>query len=77
LDGYDEYDIWADSASNIYVSGLINSTDMALYHYNGASWSSIPDETTDGNTIRAIWGVSSTDIFGVGSQGKIIRYQAP
>jgi hypothetical protein len=73
----DESDIWADSSSNIYLSGMVTNSQAGFAYYDGAAWTSIPDETSSDYQIYAIWGVSSNVIFGVGGQGKIIRYQAP
>jgi hypothetical protein len=73
----DENDIWADSSSNVYLSGMVTNSQVGFAYYDGAAWTLIPDETSSDYPINAIWGVSSDVIIGVGSIGKIIRYQAP
>jgi hypothetical protein len=71
-------DIWAESWSNIYLSGHVNDSDVGLYHYNGTTWTAYADpSSTLGTRLNALWGASGKDVFAVGLSGKIIRYNMP
>jgi hypothetical protein len=56
---------------------MVTIAQAGFAYYDGAAWTSIPDETSSDYEINAIWGVSSEAIIGVDSQAKIIRFLAP
>ena len=67
------YDVWGTSRSNVWVVG-----NGDIFHYDGMSWTSIPNPVAQG-TLRAIWGSASTDVWAVGydtaqTRGLVLRY---
>ncbi|MFC2056451.1 WD40/YVTN/BNR-like repeat-containing protein [Chloroflexota bacterium] len=71
--------VWGNSPSDVFVVG----SDLGVWHYDGNSWSSMPDiEFEDAEEkfifwhkfLSAVWGSSSSDVFAVGSDGIIVHY---
>jgi hypothetical protein len=67
-----QYDVWGDSPRDVYVVGSEEIDQGVIAHYDGTSWTSTaPGET--GARHRAVWGLSSSDVF-VGGDGGCVHY---
>lgn len=66
--------VWADSMSNIFVSAMVTDTKAGIFHFDGAAWTSIEDPTKQNGRILAFWGESTSNLFAVGDNGKILQY---
>ena len=69
--------IWGTSSSDVFAVSNKYDFDSQqytsfIYHYNGESWSEMArSEINDdmrGDTLRDIWGTSSTDVYAVGER---------
>jgi hypothetical protein len=66
------FDIWASSASDVYVVGHNDDCFAQMYHYDGEKWTRVHLAKNDGGIIigefdlSAIFGFSPTDIYCAG-----------
>ncbi len=69
-------DAWGSGQDDIYAVGVgtcgIITCQAAIAHYDGATWTVNPSDQV--SRWRGVWGVSSSDIFVVGDQGKIRHF---
>jgi hypothetical protein len=61
------HDIWASSNGDLHLG-----TSKGLVHFDGSNWTWLPD--TDDFYVAEFWGSSPTDIYAVGSPGRIAHY---
>jgi hypothetical protein len=59
--------IWGSSTSNIYTANY-----QGLWRYNGSSWSHVPQARY--RSFYDVYGSSASNIFAVGADGLIMRY---
>ena len=63
------YGVWGSSSSDVFIAG-----DHTMLHYDGSSWISM----NTGTGVLGVWfdvcGSSATDVFAVGYDGMILRY---
>jgi hypothetical protein len=75
LYGGDMYAIWGSSASDVFAVGAYLGEfweNHPIAHYDGTSWNSMPNNTT--NSLHGVWGSSDSDVFAVGTNGTILHY---
>ena len=58
------------NANDVYVTGWTNGE---IYHYNGTSWSVLPDQSLWGGDFRAMW-LSTSNLYATSWGGVIIRH---
>jgi hypothetical protein len=59
--------IWGSSASNVYTANY-----LGIWRYNGSSWAHVPEARN--RTFYDVYGASASNIFAVGADGLIMRY---
>ncbi len=62
-------DLWGDDTGHLFA--VCSNT---ILHFDGTSWSNETLPTPPDQWLRAIWGVSLSDIFVVGSEGVILHF---
>jgi hypothetical protein len=60
--------IWAESPSNIYLSGY--NGPNPVYRYDGAVWSTTGSPMP---TLAEVWGTSASNVYAVGNSGTILH----
>jgi photosystem II stability/assembly factor-like uncharacterized protein len=61
------YGIWGNSSSNVYAVGYTSTGDWAvILHFDGSSWSAMPNQLTGANGLNGVWGSAPSDVFAVG-----------
>jgi len=66
------YDIWGNSANDVYVVGHNSLNRGQMWHFNGKSWTDVKLSTTQGGNISgpidlsSIYGFGPDDIWAVG-----------
>ena len=61
--------IWGSSASDVFAASPTLQPDAALVlHYDGVQWSEMSGPASGNSGIGSVWGTSSRDVFGGGSQ---------
>jgi hypothetical protein len=64
--------IWAASSSNVFVTGSDSITRQGLIiHYDGTGWT---EQYRGGGAVRAVWGVSGSEVFAVGGDDQLLQY---
>jgi len=59
--------IWGSSSSNVYTANY-----LGLWRYNGSSWAHVPQ--AQWRTFYDVYGSGANDVFAVGADGLIMRY---
>lgn len=59
--------IWGTAANNVYTANY-----LGLWKYNGSTWATIPEARW--RTFYDVYGTSSSNVFAVGADGLIMRY---
>lgn len=75
LYGGNMYGVWGNSPTDVFAVGVyINEfwEDHPIAHYDGASWTAMPNDITD--SLYGVWGSSGANVFAVGNQGVILHY---
>ncbi len=73
--------LWAASPTDVYAVGHCSSVKGAMYHYDGKEWKRVRLSVVEGGPvvnnfgIDAIFGLSSNDIYAVGSRS--LGYDQP
>ncbi|MEA2713199.1 MAG: hypothetical protein QOK27_1160, partial [Gemmatimonadales bacterium] len=61
--------LWGSSGSDVFAASAALQANAALIlHYDGVSWSEMSGPASGNSGIGAVWGTSSGDVFGGGSQ---------
>jgi len=70
------YAVWGSSATDVFFGGKAwgGTGRGVIYHFDGTNWSTCELKENEDNTIRSIWGTSSTDVFAVCESGQIYHY---
>jgi hypothetical protein len=63
--------VWGRSGTDVFAFG------GTILHYDGASWTSTDPGEAQAFSGGGAWGDPTTDVFAVGSNGAILRYDAP
>jgi hypothetical protein len=72
--------VWASSASDVWVVGLLSSPPPSYtFHFDGKKWSSTK---SDANALVSVGGTSATDVWAIGSDllhfdGSVWRDETP
>ena len=69
--------VWGPTADDLFAVGGIpmgpaNPPQARLWHYDGASWSTMESPTT--HNLYDVWGTSGSDVFASGYSGTVIHY---
>jgi len=64
--------IWGSSASDVWAVGYTTGVGGTIFHYDGASWSSVSPGTTQ--RLSGVWGSAASDVWAVGDNGTIVHY---
>jgi hypothetical protein len=67
------YEIWGNSASDVYATGFFDYRNCSVLHYDGADWTRVELKPEILNT-RAVWSSSSSDVFVGGEDGVMFHY---
>jgi hypothetical protein len=59
--------IWGTAANNVYTANY-----LGIWRYNGSSWSHVPQARW--RTFYDVYGINANNIFAVGADGLIMRY---
>jgi hypothetical protein len=66
------YGVWGERPDSIFLAGFNNSFKGIIRLYNGTTW--VPMTVPDGDVLTRIRGVASSDVYAVGSSGRILRF---
>ena len=60
--------IWGSGPRDVWAAG----NNGLLMHFDGASWSSLPRQTTE--ALNSLWGSGPSDIWAAGNSGTLLHY---
>jgi hypothetical protein len=75
-DDYTLWGVWGPSPSEMWAVGgtLGGGVPSTLLHYDGSTWSEVPDIGLDGELLFKVWGPSANDVYIVGNRGALLHY---
>lgn len=68
------FGIWAAAADDVYAVGGAGGAAGFVWHYDGASWSTITLPDHDGDAVFKVWGTTSSDVWVCGFGGLLYHY---